>query len=485
MTPPSPVTLVVGAPEGTAEGDNVGTRQIVQAFEHEGLTVLGRDGRALPQLAESWAWDSDGRRLRVRVRNDVTYHDGTPLTAEGVAVALSDARDDPGLRLLYPGLGDVTAIDAGDGGEIVISLASPNRLLPEELDVPIGKPGTGTGTGPYRARPGASGDVVLERHEQYHAGRPAIERLIIRPFSTMRTAWASLLRGELDVVDVEPHGLRFAENASVQRLTALAPYLYMVALNNDVPPLDRTEVRRALNLAIDRDRLVRRVLEDTSQLASDPVWPELWAHDATLEPFHLDLPTARQLLDRVGLPVPAAAGATGRRRSRFTFTALVPAGIESAERLALEVQRDLFALDIDMQLESVPVAEFSGRVQERRFEAVVLSVISGPTIGRPMLFWRAPNRAGGLNVFGYANDDVERLYAGLRSPVDEQTFRASVSGLQRAFRQDPPAIFLGWERRTRLVNRRFNVSADRGRDPLYSMWKWTLSAEGTGRDGRE
>jgi ABC-type oligopeptide transport system substrate-binding subunit len=145
------------------------------------------------------------------------------------------------------------------------------------------------------------------------------------------------------------------------------------------------------------------------------------------------------------------------------------------EQVALEIQRDLFTIGVDMQFKSVPFKEFNALVGTGKFDAAVLDMISGPTPARTYMWWRSARRSPvQFNVFGYENAEAERLFETLLGSTNEAATRSAVSKLQRVMYEDPPAIFIAWSTRTRAINRRFAFPSTE-RDPLVTISQWTLA----------
>jgi ABC-type transport system substrate-binding protein len=147
------------------------------------------------------------------------------------------------------------------------------------------------------------------------------------------------------------------------------------------------------------------------------------------------------------------------------------------ERVALEVQKQLYNVGVDMQFEVIPSKDFDTRIREGRFEAILIDMVTGPTVGRSYIFWRSAHRfPRGLNVFGYENPDAERLFDVLRASTNEIAIQSAFSRLQEVFLDDPPALFLAWNERSRAVRRDFQIVQDPRRDPadpVYTIWRWT------------
>jgi ABC-type transport system substrate-binding protein len=145
------------------------------------------------------------------------------------------------------------------------------------------------------------------------------------------------------------------------------------------------------------------------------------------------------------------------------------------ERIGLEVQKQLYDIGVDIDFEVLPFLEYDARIREGRFQAVLVNVISGPTLARPHVFWGSPRREG-LHAFGYDNVEAARLFELLRTSTNEAVIRSAAGKLQRVMLEDPPALFLAWDQRSRAVRRSFRV-ADSGGDPLFTIWQWTENTD--------
>jgi hypothetical protein len=84
-----------------------------------------------------------------------------------------------------------------------------------------------------------------------------------------------------------------------------------------------------------------------------------------------------------------------------------------------------------------------------------------------------------LNVFGYENSDAERLFDALRTSTNEIAIQSAFSRLQQVLVDDPPALFLAWNERSRAVRRDFHIIQDPRdpADPIYTIWRWTADPE--------
>jgi peptide/nickel transport system substrate-binding protein len=475
--PPSRNVLTIGVPEGSAAGTGTGLGQLTNTLTLEGLTQTSTsaDGRALPRLAESWMWEDNGRRLRLRLRSGVTFHDGTALTPAVAAEALKRAIERSANRALYPSVTDITSIRPDGDQELVLELSQPSAFLPEDLVLPLTVGAENRGTGPFRLVRRDADGLELERFDGYYLGAPSIERIVVHPSDTLRTSWTRLLRGEVDMVtDVPPDAVEFIQNEDIQVISFQRSYQYLIAFNSRTPPFESAAVRRALNTAINRDLLIKNALQGQGQSATGPIWPKHWAYDASVQPFGFDARGAVSVLEGAGFEV-TAASAADRPPARLRFTCLLPEGFSLLERIGLEVQKQLYDIGVDIEFEVLPFLEYDARIREGRFQAVLQTMISGPTFARPHVFWGSPRREG-LHAFGYDNAEAARLFELLRTSTNEALIRSAVSRLQRVLLEDPPALFLAWDQRSRAVRRNFRV-AESESDPLFTIWQWTENTD--------
>ena len=224
------------------------------------------------------------------------------------------------------------------------------------------------------------------------------------------------------------------------------PYAYVAILNVQKPYLRDPGFRRELNAAIDRATLVRNVLKGHGVPAVGPVWPNHWAYSSELPSFHYE-------------PRPV--------KTRRRLTCLFPD--VSLERLALEVQRQLRAVGIDLDLEMTTLDKYYQRTQAGDFDLALADAVSGPTLLRPYQFWHSgsPN-----NWAHFSSPRVDTALDSIRHAPDDAAYKDGVAAFQRAIIDDPPAIFLAWSERARAVSTRFEVPVEPGRDILSTLRLW-------------
>lgn len=469
-SPPGPVTLTVGMPEsGGAVADRL--RGLLAGFEFERLTSYGPTGRPTPRLVERWSTSSDGLTWRLTIRAGVVFRDGTPLTNAEVVASVEAATADPGLAAYGICAPDIVSVTADGERDVVVRLSRRcHYLLDEMVDIPIRKAVAdqpAIGTGPFVLVSRTPDAYTLEANPRYHMGRPRIDRIVTKPYDTLRTAWAEMLRGQLDFVsDVGPGAAEFLRTQSgVQMRTYRGFFCPSIVFNHRRKTALTADVRRALNIAIDRRELVRHALGGEGVPADGPVWPYYWALGDTPATVPFDPDGARAALE-------------GRRGGRVTFTCLVPEGFAFFERLSLLTQRQLRDVGVDMKLESAPISLVFERVGRGDFDAVLVNPIGGPYATVFHRMWHSPDPSPRWNTWGYVDAAVDAALEAMRDAGDETAFRAAVARFVGAIQDDPPALFLVWPNVLQAVSRRFELpeGAD-GRDAMSTIASWNVRGE--------
>jgi len=470
----SDVTLRIGFPQTTGQDPLRGMQQASRLLTFEGLIGNSRDGRTAPRLAESWTVSADGLSWTFTLRSNAKFHDGSPVDAASVKQSLDRSLASLTDRGLLPGLQDIVGIETKGPHEIVVRLSKPSTFLLGDLEMVISKQGANgapIGTGPFVTTQSSPQQITMSMFPDHYLGTPEVRQIVWKPYPTLRTAWAGMMRGEIDFLyEVSQDAVEFVQGElSVKTFSVLRPYVFGVVFNSSRQPLRDKNVRHALNFAVNRETIVHQALKGRGVVAHSPLWPANWAYDSSFLGYSYDPGRAAAMIDRTHGHTTANSGKhASARPTRLRFTCLVIENLALWERMALLVQKQLFEIGVDMKLEAVPAAQFNERVAQGNFDAVFLE-LSGFSMSRPYAFWHS---ASTRNWFGYQNSDVDKSLDAIRRALDDESYRAGVSELQRSLIADPPAIFLAWGQTVRAVSDRFQVTSEPDRDILLTLSRW-------------
>ncbi|HEY4252843.1 MAG TPA: ABC transporter substrate-binding protein [Roseomonas sp.] len=288
-----------------------------------------------PGLAESWRVIDD-RTWEFRLRRGVTFHDGTPFTAEDVAFSFErvpGVQNSPGSFALFTRGKTLTIVD---DHTIRIQTAGPYPLMLNDLAMVAivsrrAAEGAGTeqfnagtaaiGTGPFRFasfRPGER--VELTANDAYWGGRPDWRQVTIRLIRANPARVAALLAGQVDIIDHVPTAdmARLRGTPGVSVVQVPSSYIVFLSLdsNRDISPYVRgndgqplrpnplrdARVRRALSMAINRDAIVARTMEGAAVPAGQLVQEGFLGFDPELRAEAFAPARAQALLAQAGYP---------------------------------------------------------------------------------------------------------------------------------------------------------------------------------------
>jgi ABC-type transport system substrate-binding protein len=472
-TAPAALQIGVGLPR---EGGPVfGVPSFVSLLTNEPLVGVGRDGRPTQRVAAEWSRHDGGRRIRLRIHPNLYFHDDSKLTAGQVRELLLKQSRNPLAPLSFS---SITSIQVVKDDEIDIYLSQPEAFLITDLiTVSVTHPmNPKLGTGPYRV-PGGSSEAVatqkeyakLEAFPAYYRGRPRTESVEVKAYATQRTAWAALMRREINALhEVSPGAMEFVEKeSSVRTYTFLRGYYSFLGFNMSHPVLARREVRQALSQAINREEIVQRALKGRGQPADGPVWPFHWAYSTAQRGYTYNPEAARLRLDAAGFPLPTKGW--GRMPSRLRFSCLI-VDDPRWEQTALLVQKQLFDIGVDMEVEAKPLVEFAKRLAAGNFETILGEYTSARSLAWVYYAWHSSHLVHYSPKTGYKAADA--VLDRLRHATTDQDIRGYVGELQRTLFEDPPAIFIAWPYSSRAVSTLFSVPHERDTDIIGNIWQW-------------
>jgi peptide/nickel transport system substrate-binding protein len=318
-----------------ASRSNIG--RIVKQNVAETLTEIDpEDGSVGPRLATSWE-QVDEKTWRFKLKEGVKFHDGTPFDAEAAAASINrtlNPKLDCEIRIKFFGNTKVTP-KAVDATTLEVQTDGPSPIMPTRMGTMTVVARTTTpdqltrepvGTGPYTFtswRPGQ--DVVLTRFDGYWGGKPEVEKAtyIWRGESAVRAAMVST--GEADIApSISPQDATDPQTDFSYFDSETTNFRIDVSL----PPLDDVRVRKALNLAIDRQAMVGTILSKDVVPATQFVVPAINGYNPNLKPWPFDPAQAKQLLDQAradGVPVDKEIVVIGRRGNYAGVTEVLEA----------------------------------------------------------------------------------------------------------------------------------------------------------------
>ena len=439
----------------------------VSRLVFSGLTRYDQTGAIVPDLASAFHTESDGRIWTFDIREDATWHDGQPVTADDVVFTVkllqdrgyvgpySDAFRGVTVDRISPRTVRFTLPDVY--GPFADSTTVP--LLPFHLlgNVPYAElsrepfNSSPIGTGPFRVTEVDSRQVVLLRNDDFYRTRPArsrpyLDKVILRFYPDPTEALLALSRGEIDGVG----GLSAQDAERARSLKGAVLYSLptdnFVSLFLNVRP-DRVvfrdrQVRQAIAYAIDRGRVLRLAADGRGTVADEFVPSSSWAYVKDVTKYTFSTEDATALLDQADWKDHDGDGIRDKGGQKLAFT--ISTSDEPARTAAAsEIQRDLNAVGMSVTVNSMPFGQLVDSVaRQRSFDALLVEIaVSGDP--DPYTFFHSTEvNDPGHNFSGYSTLPIDRNLEAARRTFDETARRDLYAPVFQAISKEVPVVFL-------------------------------------------
>ncbi len=436
----------------------------------DALFRIDPQGQIQPNLAaevpttENGGISADGLSWRVRLRDDVKWHDGTPFTAEDVKYTL-ELIVDPKFRAWRTGghalVRDLTVVSPT---EITWRMESPfapylaflaetfivPRHILEQAEDPNAAPfnQAPVGTGAFKWSQRVAGDrIELVANEDYFGEGPFIEQLIFKYIPDMTVLYTQFQSGDIDLVDQAYITADHYEEAKTlpDRVVSLesSSSIEGIFFNLERPQFKDPAVRKALYAALDRKAIIDSIYYGVGTVTESFMPPRSPYYDANLPVQEFDLEGARKMLDDAGW-VPGADGIRAKDGVRLSFANSTTAGNHLREQVQQYIQQVYREIGVEMTISNLPAAVMWGDFWTKSqfdtgISGVVFLIASDPDVTNRFASTSSVAKGGkGSNVMQYANPKVDELLEKGRSSFDIEERKTVYTEVQQIVREDLP-----------------------------------------------
>lgn len=415
---------------------------------YNNLTRLTPSGGVEGDLAESYSPGPNAASWTFVLRDGVRFHDGSALSSADVAATIEKILDPKTAAPYRAELGPIAAVRAVDRRTVRIELASPYADLPKALASAMARivsergiadfaklDGTVHGTGPFVLKEFVPNErVVMERNPRYfRAGRPFLDRLVLRVLPDTTAQIAALENREVDVIgEVESDVFkRVAAIKGVKAQQVTGGTFNNVVLYVDRPPFDDPRVRKALRLAMDRPQMTEAITAGVGTPADDqPISPAYEYFDKAIPLRKADLTQARLLLKEAG------------HGGGFEHRLVVSNSPASREKTAVVVQAMAEQIGIRFTIELMDNARYGSTIWNKGVASYVGNYGTRPT--EDAIMSKLYSATAGIDEGRWARTEpgkrAEQLLGQGRQASDRSERRRIYGELQRLGRDEGPFI---------------------------------------------
>jgi peptide/nickel transport system substrate-binding protein len=432
----------------------------IQALIFDGLMRIGPDGLPEQALAESWDISDDGKVYTFTLRADVTWHDGTPLSADDILFTLRAVSNRGFAGNLSAGaLWSNVLIEKISDRSVRCTLASPYApflslatfpILPVHIlrDIPPEAWASApfsrapVGTGPYQLAELTTERALLKANPRYFGGRPFLDSIELRFFRDSPAALAALTRGEimgLGFLSTGDLGQTNLPRNVVRDALPLDSYTTLT-FNLRQDPLSDLQLRRALAHGLDKDELIAQALGNRAVRLDTPILPGWWAAAEDPQWYIFNPQQAASDLTTLGWEL----GADGVRQKGGRQLVLPLITDEAPDRIAAaqSIAKQWGALGAKVEVQQLDSQALTKRLQDHDF---VLALHAWQRLGPdPDVYslWHSSRSTRGENYAGLNDEQIDELLDNARHDLDIPARSASYAAFQQRWVELAPSITL-------------------------------------------
>lgn len=396
-----------------------------------------------PWIAESYSVSEDQKTITFKLRRDVTFSDGSPMTAKDVKATWDRAVTGKGYANIVTNMMGIKSVDQivmKDDYTIEVQLEKPNpfalKMIPiNVMSVMSAKAleehatsadptahewfhRNAFGSAPYVLKSWIPGEQweLAPNPNYWDPKRLKNGGTVVKTIPSAAERYNLLIRGDVDVAyDLQPKDLdALRQNPDIQLIQFKVPWPYYLGLNNKIPPFDNVKVRQAVSYAIPYKTIIEKVLYGFGQECKSPVAQGMPTSDFSFWHYDTDPAKTKQLLEEAGV-------------SGLQFDLNILQGRPQDEQIAVWIQAGLAEAGVQVRINKMPDSEWYEKFNARQHQSFIGEWYSW--VNDPMyhLFWNFHSKAP-TNATGYSNPEVDRL-------IDEGLYETDLAKREQMSKQ--------------------------------------------------
>ncbi len=439
------------------------------------------DDRGTPQadLAESWGISKDGTSYNFALRKNAVWHDGQPVTSDDVLFTVELLRhpdypvsddlrgmwntieikrlDDKNLqfRLPEPFSPFLDFLTFGVLPKHLLGSMTPKEIVDASFNLaPIG-------SGPYRftrliTETGADGKVQisgveLTAFDKYYSHQPYIDQFVFRFYPDAASTLVAFRERQVQGIgkitqDILAQALAEGRlNLYTSRLPRQT--LVLLNLNNpEVPFFQTAEVRQAMMMGINRQKIIDKLLNGQAIMATGPIFPGTWAYFDGIQPINYDTDKGISILKKAGYTIPASGSTRAKENQALAFD-MIYVDDPLNKAVAESIQQNWADMQVTVTLKPVKAEELlPNYLEPRRYQAALVQLdLTRSPDPDPYPFWHQAQATGGQNYSQWEDRQSSEYLEQARVTIDPEERARLYRNFQVRFASELPALPLYYQ----------------------------------------
>jgi peptide/nickel transport system substrate-binding protein len=415
-----------------------------------------------PWGAKAWEFSDDRKTLTFHLRDDIYWHDGVKMTAYDVEYSFYIHKNPEVAWATIRWLDNIESVTAVDSFTVVTKFSKvyPYQLTDANVYRPIPKhllehipPAemknaefnrNPVGNGPFKFKKWVAQQYIeIVANDDYFLGRPKLDKVIFKVVPDRTSLLTQIETGEIDLYHKFPPEAydRLSKNPDLRIYKFPSRSYYYVGWNNADPLFSNRNVRRALNMAINRQEIIDVLCYGLAKPVYAPFLSWLWAYSPDIKPLPFDPAEARRVLAREGWEDHDGDGWLDKDGRTFEFELVANENNQLRKDVAVMVQNKLEKIGVKVNPRSMEWTTFVSELQQKHFQASVSGWVVSIKADLTS-HWHSKSIADKFNYISYSNPKVDRLIDTASMELDRTKAKAEWAEAQQIIADDAPYFFL-------------------------------------------
>ncbi|MBR5517849.1 MAG: ABC transporter substrate-binding protein [Clostridia bacterium] len=430
--------------------DNLNEENIqMLSLIYESLFVCDSTQKAQPLLAENYSVSADGLTWNITLKNNIKWHDGTPLSASDVVYTYNYVMSNA-TSYFYPNVANIKSVTSVSDYEVCFGLHSPQANFVNLLEVPIVKNGStasaSIGTGPYTYQKTENKIIYLAANESWHKGAVGIKNIQSKILPDKETATYAYISKETDMVSVNSGNEmgKYTSNSDNVIKDYPSNKFTFIGINTNSEPLSNRLFRKAIAHAIDKDTINSQVLLSHGSVANSCMNSNWWVYNPAVTIYEHSNDKAVNVLNEVT-----------KTMKLSEITLLINNENPDKEKVAEIIKQNLADCGITMHIEIADWQTYSDRIASGNYQ-MYLGTIEYSSEINPKYVVTNPG------------PELQSLFIELQSQTTEEGIRKKYYDIQEKIAIDIHMIPLYFDVGAVLYNKRIQGEATPYRASIFN-----------------